>query len=68
MQRMSVKEAAERLGVTEGFIRYQMRVNRMPIGMATRSREGGGSFRYIIYKEKLEEFEREGMEKWLRNI
>ena len=53
-ERLTVKEAATVLGMTEDYIRFQMRKGTLPIGIAIKGK--GNSFRYLIFKRKLDEF------------
>ena len=53
-ERITVKEAASILGMTEDYIRYQMRKGTLPIGTAIRGK--GKAYRYLIFKRKLDDF------------
>jgi len=53
-ERVTVREAASILGMTEDYVRYQMRRGTLPIGIAVKGK--GNSFRYLIFKRKLDEF------------
>ena len=52
--RISVKEAAKMMEVSEDMIRYHMQVNGLPIGIALKGK--GKSYQYIIYREQVEAF------------
>jgi excisionase family DNA binding protein len=56
--RISVKEAAERLGVWEETIRQGLRSNTLPIGCAIRTPTG--RYIYIIPRKAFEKFEEHG--------
>ena len=53
-ERITVKEAAKVLGMTEDYVRYQMRKGTLPIGTAVKGK--GKGYRYLIFKRKLDEF------------
>ena len=53
-ERITVKEAAKVLGMTEDYVRYQMRKGTLPIGTAIKGK--GKAYRYLIFKRKLDEF------------
>lgn len=51
--RVSVKDAAKTLGVSEQFIRIGLQRNILPIGWAVRMSD---RFTYYISKKKLDEY------------
>lgn len=53
-ERITVKEAASILGMTEDYVRYQMRKGTLPIGTAVKGK--GKAYRYLIFKRKLDDF------------
>lgn len=52
---VTVKEAAERLGMSQQAVRVMLQRNKLPIGYAIPSNVGNG-FRYIIPTQKLNDF------------
>lgn len=55
MERISVAETAKLLGMSPQSVRVQMRRGNLPIGKALPSVSGKG-WRYLIFREKLNEF------------
>ena len=53
-ERITVKEAAKVLGMTEDYVRYQMRKGTLPIGTAVKGK--GKGYRYLIFRRKLDDF------------
>lgn len=53
-ERVTVKEASEILGMTQDYLRFLMRKGQIPIGTAVKGK--GNSFRYLIFRNKLDEF------------
>lgn len=51
MERVSVKEASQILGLSEDYIRYALRRGELPIGRAIKGR--GKQYIYLIYRELL---------------
>lgn len=51
--RISVADAAKRLGTSPDFIRYSLQKGTLPIGHAVENRRGTG-YRYFVYLEALE--------------
>lgn len=52
MERVTVKEAARMLGLSEDYVRYALRRGELPIGRAIKGR--GRQYIYLIYRDKLE--------------
>lgn len=53
-ERVTVREAAETLGVTQDYLRFLMRKGQIPIGTAVKGK--GNMYRYLIFRNKLDEF------------
>ena len=65
MERVSTKEAAKILGISEDMVRYHMRVNQLPIGAALKGK--GRMYQYLIYRDLLNGFVRSGsIWQWLK--
>lgn len=52
MERVSVREAAQILGLSEDYVRYALRRGELPIGRAIKGK--GRHYIYLIYKNLLE--------------
>lgn len=52
---VTVKEAADKLGISQQSVRVLLQKEKLPIGYAVPSRTGNG-YRYIIPINKLNEF------------
>ena len=53
-ERVTVKEASEILGMTQDYLRFLMRKGQIPIGTAVKGK--GNMYRYLIFRNKLDEF------------
>lgn len=53
--RVTIKEAAEKLGCSQLTIQYALRENLLPFGTAFK-REGSTRWTYLIYRKKFEEY------------
>lgn len=51
MERVSVKEAAHILGLSEDYVRYALRRGELPIGRAIKGK--GRHYIYLIYRDLL---------------
>lgn len=51
-ERMSISQASEILGLSGAFIRYQMDVGGMDLGVVTKTKSGRRT--HIIFRSKLE--------------
>jgi len=51
MERVSVKEASQILGLSEDYIRYALRRGELPIGRAIKGK--GRHYIYLIYRDLL---------------
>lgn len=51
--RISVADAAKRLGTSPDFVRWSLQKGTLPIGHAVRNRRGTG-YRYFIFDEAVE--------------
>ena len=52
MERVSVKDAARILGLSEDYVRYALRRGELPIGRAIKGKRR--HYIYLIYRELLE--------------
>lgn len=52
MERVSVKDAAQLLGLSEDYVRYALRRGELPIGRAIKGK--GKHYIYLIYRDLLE--------------
>lgn len=52
MERVSVKDAARILGLSEDYVRYALRRGELPIGRAIKGK--GRHYIYLIYRDLLE--------------
>lgn len=65
MERITIREAAQILGIAEGMVRYHMRENHLPIGAALKGK--GRMYHYLVYREPLMEFVKSGgIWNWLK--
>lgn len=53
-ERITVREASEILGMTPDYLRYLLRKGQLPIGTAVKGK--GNMYRYLIFRNKLDEF------------
>lgn len=53
-ERITVREASEILGMTPDYLRYLLRKGQIPIGTAVKGK--GNMYRYLIFRNKLDEF------------
>lgn len=52
-ERMTVKEAAEFMGLTPAYIRYQMELGKLDIGTVVKRSTPHGRHRYLISRRKV---------------
>lgn len=52
MERVSVRDAARLLGLSEDYVRYALRRGELPIGRAIKGK--GKHYIYLIYRDLLE--------------
>jgi hypothetical protein len=52
MERVSVRDAARMLGLSEDYVRYALRRGELPIGRAIKGK--GKHYIYLIYRDLLE--------------